>query len=264
MGVHTGEPLLTEEGYVGIHVHRAARIAAVGHGGQVLVSQSTRDLAGEDGMRGGSCEGTPHPRADMIGQHVGESTDIELWDRAVAGDADAFGLLFERHGRAIYNYLFRRCADWSVAEDLTSVVFLDAYRRRKSVRIHDGKVLPWLYGVATNVLRNQRRSRRRHAAALRRLSPPEPEPAFGAAAADRIDAEREMRAIAAALETLPRTDQEVVTLCLWSALSYEDAAVALGVPVGTVRSRLSRARRRLAELTDARAAAVPNERVCQS
>jgi RNA polymerase sigma-70 factor (ECF subfamily) len=92
---------------------------------------------------------------------VRELTDIELWERAVAGDAEAYGLLFERHARAIYNYLFRRCADWSVAEDLTSVVFLDAYRRRTSVRIHDGKVLPWLYGVATNVLRNQRRSRRR-------------------------------------------------------------------------------------------------------
>jgi len=51
MGVHTGEPLLTEEGYVGIDVHRAARIAAAGHGGQILVSQSTRDLAGADGLR---------------------------------------------------------------------------------------------------------------------------------------------------------------------------------------------------------------------
>ena len=51
LGVHTGEPLVTDEGYVGIDVHRAARIAAVGHGGQVLVSQSTRELAGPDGLR---------------------------------------------------------------------------------------------------------------------------------------------------------------------------------------------------------------------
>jgi RNA polymerase sigma factor (sigma-70 family) len=192
---------------------------------------------------------------------MAELTDIELWDRAVAGDAAAFGVLFERHARAIYNYLFRRCADWSVAEDLTSVVFLDAYRRRDSVRIQDGKVLPWLYGVATNVLRNQRRSLRRHAAALRRLPPPEAQPAFGADAADRVDAEREMRAVVAALARLPRTDRDVVALCLWSELSYDDAALALGVPVGTVRSRLSRARQRLA---DERAALLPNERVCQS
>ena len=51
MGLHTGEPLLTEQGYVGIDVHRAARIAAAGHGGQILVSQSTRDLVGPDGLR---------------------------------------------------------------------------------------------------------------------------------------------------------------------------------------------------------------------
>jgi RNA polymerase sigma factor (sigma-70 family) len=200
----------------------------------------------------------------ILQRGMAELTDIELWARAVAGDAGAFGVLFERHARAIYNYLFRRCADWSVAEDLTSVVFLDAYRRRGTVRMEDGKVLPWLYGVATNVLHNQRRSLRRHAAALRRLPPPEPQPGFGADAADRIDAEREMRVVVAALRSLSRADREVVGLCLWSELSYEDAAIALGVPVGTVRSRLSRARRRLAQMTDERAAPVPNERICQS
>src|SRR5919206_1441873 len=181
---------------------------------------------------------------------MAELTDIELWDRAVAGDATAFGVLFERHARAIYNYLFRRCADWTVAEDLTSVVFLDAFRRRESVRIEDGKVLPWLFGVATNVLRNQRRSRRRHAAALRRLPAPDSQPAFGADAGDRIDAERDMRKLLGALHDLPQADRDVIALCLWSELSYADAAVALGIPVGTVRSRLSRARRRLADRRD--------------
>jgi RNA polymerase sigma factor (sigma-70 family) len=195
----------------------------------------------------------------ILQRRMAELTDIELWERAVVGDAGAFGVLFERHARAIYNYLFRRCADWSVAEDLTSVVFLDAYRRRGTVRIHDGKVLPWLYGVATNVLRNQRRSLRRHAAALRRLPPPEPQPAFGADAAERIDAEREMRTVVAALRGLPRGDRDVIALCLWSELSYADAALALGVPVGTVRSRLSRARRRLAD----QHAVLRNEGICQ-
>jgi RNA polymerase sigma-70 factor (ECF subfamily) len=98
-------------------------------------------------------------------------TDNALWERAAAGEPDAFGALYERHARAIYNYLFRRCADWALAEDLTSVVFLEAFRRRSEVEMRQGKVLPWLYGVATNVLRNQRRSLRRHAAALKRLSP---------------------------------------------------------------------------------------------
>lgn len=183
---------------------------------------------------------------------MGEPIDIELWERAAAGEPAAFGLLYERHVRAIYNYLFRRCADWSLAEDLTSVVFLEAYRRRSSVEIDEGKVLPWLYGVATNVLRNQRRSLRRHAEALRRLPPPEPVLGIAGEAADRVDAERRMRSLLAALEALPESDREILALCVWTELSYEDAAVALGVPIGTVRSRLSRARKRLAELAAGR------------
>jgi RNA polymerase sigma factor (sigma-70 family) len=175
--------------------------------------------------------------------------DNELWRRAAAGQPEAFGLLYERHARAIYNYLFRRCGDWSVAEDLTSVVFLEAYRRRREARIAEGKVLPWLYGVATNVIRNQRRSLRRHSEALKRLPPPDPELGVAGLAADRIDAERQMRGVLAALQQLPESDKDVLSLFLWSELSYEDAAAALEIPVGTVRSRLSRARARLVELT---------------
>jgi RNA polymerase sigma factor (sigma-70 family) len=198
---------------------------------------------------------------------MGERTDTELWEQAAAGESAAFGLLYERHARAIYNYLFRRCADWSLAEDLTSVVFLEAYRRRTTVAIEEGKVLPWLYGVATNVLRNQRRSLRRHADALGRLPPPEPVLGIAGEAAERVDAERRMRLVLAALEGLAQSDQEVLVLCLWSELSYEDAAVALGVPVGTVRSRLSRARSRLTERAagGAHAIDVPSkEGVCES
>lgn len=177
--------------------------------------------------------------------------DNELWRRAAAGEPEAFGLLYERHARAIYNYLFRRCGNWSVAEDLTSVVFLEAYRRRREAGIAEGKVLPWLYGVATNVVRNQRRSLRRHAETLRRVPPPDPELGIAGLAADRIDAERQMQRVLAALQQLPESDKDVLALCLWSELSYEDAAAALGIPVGTVRSRLSRARARLVELTRA-------------
>jgi RNA polymerase sigma factor (sigma-70 family) len=182
---------------------------------------------------------------------VGGETDQALWRRAAAGEPEAFGLLYERHARAIYNYLFRRCGDWSLAEDLTSVVFLEAYRRRRSVVIAEGKVLPWLYGVATNVVRNQHRSLRRYADALKRVPPPAPVLGIAGEVADRLDAQRRMRAILAVLDRLHESDKDVLALCVWSQLSYEEAAAALGVPVGTVRSRLSRARRRLTELVDA-------------
>jgi RNA polymerase sigma-70 factor (ECF subfamily) len=163
------------------------------------------------------------------------------------GDADGFALLFERHASAIYSYCFRRTADWTVAEDLLSIVFLEAWRRR-NVDVPEEKTLPWLYGIATNVVRNRRRAERRYAAALRRVPRPRPEPDFSDDASRRIDDERRMRRGLALLAELPGHEQDVLVLCDWSALSYQEAAFALGVPVGTIRSRLSRARLRLREL----------------
>jgi RNA polymerase sigma factor (sigma-70 family) len=170
-------------------------------------------------------------------------------DRDLLRTPDGFGTLFERHARVIYNYCFRRTADWAAAEDLTSVVFLEAWRKRQSVRLYGETALPWLYGVATNVLRNSARSLRRHRAALERM-PTGHEPDFADDAAERLDDEARMRAVLESYSELPRRDQEVLALCVWSELSYEEAAVALGVPVGTVRSRLARARTRLRDEID--------------
>lgn len=177
-----------------------------------------------------------------------EPSDFELWVAARGGDARAFGSLYERHARAIYNYLFRRLGDWSEAEDLTAVVFLEVYRRRRDVAIEEGKVLGWIYGVATNVLRNRRRALWRHRRALSQLPRPAPSPDVADDTIARLAAEEAMQAILLRLRTLPSAQQDVVALCLWSELTYEDAAASLGVPVGTVRSRLARARRALAEL----------------
>jgi RNA polymerase sigma-70 factor (ECF subfamily) len=110
------------------------------------------------------------------------------------------------------------------------------------------KVLPWLYGIATNVVRNRRRAERRYLAALARVPAPSDEPSFADVADARLDDERQMRQALGLLAELPQLEQDVFVLCAWMGLSYEDAAVALAVPVGTVRSRLSRARHRLREL----------------
>jgi RNA polymerase sigma factor (sigma-70 family) len=176
-----------------------------------------------------------------------EPSDADLWVRSRAGDRDAFGELFERHGTVVYNYCFRRVGSWAVAEDLLSVVFLEAWRRRDK-ELPPGKVLPWLYGIATNVVRNQRRSERRYVAALSRAARPEREPDFAGGAAERLDDERRARVVLDLLGKLPKREQDVFVLCAVEELSYEDAALALEVPVGTVRSRLSRARSRLREL----------------
>lgn len=156
-------------------------------------------------------------------------------------------MIFERHGRTIYNYCFRRVGSWAVAEDLVSIVFLEAWRRVDK-QLLPGKELPWLFGIATNVVRNRRRSERRYAAALTRVSHPSSEPSFADDSDERIDDEELMGRALALLARLPSREQDVFALCAWSGLSYEDAAVALRIPVGTVRSRLSRARARLQEL----------------
>jgi RNA polymerase sigma factor (sigma-70 family) len=159
-------------------------------------------------------------------------------------DADAFGELFECHARRIYNYCFRRTGDWALAEDLTSVVFLECWRRR-AVAPEGDDLIPWLFGIATNVCRRQWRSLARHRAALKRLPPAEEAPGFADEMVERLDDERRMRAVLEAVSQLPRREQDVLALCAWAELTYAEAAAALGVPVGTVRSRLARARARL-------------------
>jgi RNA polymerase sigma factor (sigma-70 family) len=179
---------------------------------------------------------------------MGELTDAALWQRAAAGETEAFGTMFERHAGTVFNYCFRRTGNWSQAEELTAIVFLEAWRRRAQVVLERDEAVPWLLGVATNVLRNLRRSQRRNRAALERL-PREHVANFAGDVDERLDDERQMRAVLRALERLPRADQDVLALCVWEELTYEQAALALGVPVGTVRSRLSRARARLRELS---------------
>jgi RNA polymerase sigma factor (sigma-70 family) len=169
--------------------------------------------------------------------------DADLWHRVRENDAEAFGLLFERHGGRIHGFALRRTADVTAAEDTTAMVFLEAWRRRHEVMLHQPSALPWLYGVAANVLRGRNRSRRRHQAALERLARMRP-PAIELVEC-RSEELEETRSILAAVAQLPRRELDVLSLSVWEELSHEEIAVALGIAVGTVKSRLSRARARL-------------------
>jgi RNA polymerase sigma factor (sigma-70 family) len=160
-------------------------------------------------------------------------------------DALAHARLWDEYAAPIYRFCFRGTADAELAEELTSVVFLEAWRRRDDVSLAPQARLPWLYGVATNVLRNQRRSRRRYRAALMRLPPAADEPDFADSLIDRLDAERQMRAIRGQLRKLSRLEQEVLSLCVWEGLAASEVATLLGVPETTVRTRLHRAREHL-------------------
>ncbi|RMI39298.1 RNA polymerase sigma factor [Actinomadura harenae] len=171
--------------------------------------------------------------------------------RIRAGDPVAFGELFDEHVSAVYRYAVRVTGDWAAAEDIVSLTFLEAWRVRERIQLEGESLRPWLFGIATNILRNASRSARRHEAALRRVPRRDLVPDFSAEVVGRLADAEELAAARAALGRLRKAEREVFALCVWAGLNYTEAAAALGVPLGTVRSRLSRARTRLRELTDA-------------
>ncbi|MGH3761532.1 RNA polymerase sigma factor [Actinophytocola sp.] len=186
-----------------------------------------------------------------------DSSDEVLWARAAAGSGSAFGILFDRHAKAVYNHCFRLTASWSAAEDLTQSTFLQAWRKRDAVRLEHDSALPWLLAVATNVTRNHRRGLRRR---LRLADRVPAEPATADHADDvvsRVDDERRMAEVLAAVRRLPRAQQEALALCIWSGVSYSDAAAVLGITQSSVRARVSKARDRLSRLLSADSLAVP-------
>ncbi|WP_042408971.1 RNA polymerase sigma factor [Streptacidiphilus carbonis] len=166
-----------------------------------------------------------------------------------AGDPAAFGQIFEEHGRAVYRYAVRVSGDWATAEDVVSLTFLEAWRLRSRVELDGGSLRPWLLGIATNVLRNTRRAARRHGNAVARLPPLAVVPDFVDELTGRLADAAQIAAAKAALQQLRPAEREVFALCVWEGLDHKAVAEALGKPVGTIRSRLSRARKRLRELT---------------
>ncbi|GKQ39630.1 RNA polymerase sigma factor [Streptomyces sp. A012304] len=173
--------------------------------------------------------------------------DTHLRKRIRAGDHAAFGELFDAYARSVYNHAYRLTGEWAVAEDVVSLTFLDAWRLRGRVDEEGGSLRPWLLGIATNVTRNTRRAARRHAAAMARLPREDAVRDFADEVAGRVDDAARLDLVRTALAALRRPEREVLALCVWAGLDYAAAAEALGVPVGTVRSRLSRARTKLAK-----------------
>jgi len=174
-----------------------------------------------------------------------QASDGELWRRAGQGEAECFGELFNRHCEAVRAFCARRTGSIDTADDLVSIVFLEAWRRRADIELVDGVALPWLYGIARRTMQHRWRTALRHRRALSRLPPAPVIPDHADEVAGRLDDERRLAQLGRALARLSAPDRDVLVLCVWQGLSYAAAAVALGVPVGTVRSRLSRARTRL-------------------
>jgi RNA polymerase sigma factor (sigma-70 family) len=172
-----------------------------------------------------------------------EPTDGEAIARSLT-DPDEFCVLFERHFEVLYGYLARRFGR-TLGEELAAETFATAFEKRARYSPAYPDARPWLFGIALNLARTHARKERRELRALARTGL---DPLLnGSAPAEGDPAAREL---AAALAKLGRRDREVLLLFFWADLSYEAIAATLGVPVGTVRSRLNRARLRLRELLD--------------
>ena len=171
-----------------------------------------------------------------------DTDDATLIERSARGRPDAFVEVVRRHEAAVHGFLARR-AGRQAADDLLGEVWLRAFAARGGYDPGRADARPWLYGIARNVLRAHWRAR------------PEPGPAAAEETADpwdevvnRLDSAALMRALAAGLRALPAAERDALLLVAWEQLTPAEAAVALGVPAGTVRSRLHRARAALRPL----------------
>jgi RNA polymerase sigma-70 factor (ECF subfamily) len=171
-------------------------------------------------------------------------TDAAIIARSLE-DPDAFSALFERHFTPVHRWLHRRVGG-QLAEDLAAETFTRAFDRRGRFDPARADAAPWLFGIANNLVHDHRRSELRRLRALARTqATASMHEDLATRAAARADAAASGPALAAALAGLREQERDVVLLVAWAALEYEDVARALGVPVGTVRSRLHRARRAL-------------------
>ncbi|WP_327667836.1 RNA polymerase sigma factor [Streptomyces sp. NBC_00485] len=171
-----------------------------------------------------------------------DATVVERsWD-----DPDAFAVLFNRYADDIHRYAARRLGT-EAADDLMAETFVIAFQQRRRYDLSRPHARPWLYGIVTNLVGQHRRAEARRLKALARVA--------GALSAEgealedrvaaRVGAENSRPQLAGALAGLPARHRDVLLLIAWGDLDYAEAAEALGVPVGTVRSRLHRARTRL-------------------
>ena len=172
-------------------------------------------------------------------------SDAEVIGRSLS-EPEAFGLIYDRHAATLLRFLGRR-AGAKVAEGLVGELFRIAFERRKTFDASRASALPWLYGIGSNLLLKHRRGEARRLRASARMAA-NLEAANRRATTAALDARVLFSRVADAIEGLPDSEREALLLFAWEELSYQSVADALELPIGTVRSRLNRARAHLREL----------------
>ncbi|MGI5207039.1 RNA polymerase sigma factor [Spirillospora sp. CA-108201] len=169
--------------------------------------------------------------------------DAALIESSLA-DPEAFAALFDRYSAMLYRYVSRRLGPES-AEDVVGETFLVAFSKRNRYDLEQRDARPWLFGIATKLAARHHRAEAARYRALRRSPVDGPVEGPDDRVAAGVTASATRPALTAALSGLARRDLDVLLLVAWGDLSYEEAARALGIPIGTVRSRLNRARRKV-------------------
>jgi RNA polymerase sigma factor (sigma-70 family) len=156
--------------------------------------------------------------------------------------------LYRRHAPRLHRYVARRAGS-DAADDVASETFLVAFERRASFDSAWDDAAPWLFGIATVLIHKHRRAEARIFRTLARAAGDEAAPDEHARAADLIDASAQLKTMATHVRRMSTADRDTLLLYAWAELSYEQIAAAMQVPIGTVRSRLNRARRVLRNTT---------------
>ncbi len=176
------------------------------------------------------------------------SGEVAPWAAALGGDGEAFGEVFDLYWDRVYRHALRLVGNVHDAEDVTADAFFELWRRRRSVRLVEGSVLPWLLVTTTNLSRNRVRSLRRYRAFLASLPRSGPALDDGEAAASHIDETGTAERVREALGSLPASVSTLIILTAFEGLSPAQAATALGISDGAARVRLCRARAKLASV----------------
>ncbi len=157
--------------------------------------------------------------------------------------------LYERHAPVLYRYIARRLGN-DLAEDLTAQVFVEALTHQHTFDPAKGSEVAWLYGIATNLIRRHHRRETRANVAHARLGAHHVAEDPTAPSVARLSAEADWARVAGVLADLSADDRDILLLYAWAELPYDAIAEAVGLPVGTVKSRINRARAKLRHRLD--------------
>jgi RNA polymerase sigma-70 factor (ECF subfamily) len=178
-------------------------------------------------------------------QDTGEPADSALWLEASTGTERSFAVLFDRYRTRVFRKAYAQVRSVADAEDVVALVFLEAWRSRAKVRIVDGSLLPWLLTVTNYVLLNQSRTARRYSRLLAAMPAAEQEPDHADEVLDRLDRDEQLTAVRAVMAKLSAQERSIIDLCLIEELPIATVAAVLDIPVGTVKSKLHRAREKI-------------------